>query len=87
MTLSITEDDLTVDLPDGRKISVPVGWYPRLLHSNPIERVNWRLIQGGEGIHWPDLDEDISIESLILGQRSSESQASLERWLRGRSKV
>ncbi len=86
MTLTTTEDALTVDLLDGRTISVPLGWYPRLLHGSPTERAHWRLIQGGAGIHWPDLDEDISIEGLVLGRPSGESQASLERWLRGHSK-
>ncbi|HEV7670147.1 MAG TPA: DUF2442 domain-containing protein [Thermoanaerobaculia bacterium] len=83
--LSITDDALTVDLLDGRTISVPLGWYPRLLHGSPAERAHWRFIQGGEGIHWPDLDEDISVEGLVLGRPSGEGQASLERWLRGRS--
>ncbi len=86
MTLTTTEDALTVDLLDGRTISVPLGWYPRLLHGSPAERAHWRLIQGGEGIHWPDLDEDISVEGLVLGWPSGESQVSLERWLRGRSR-
>ena len=84
--LSVTDDALTADLLDGRTITVPLGWYPRLLHGNPAERAHWRLIQGGEGIHWPDLDEDISVEDLILGRPSGESQASLERWLRSRSR-
>ncbi len=83
--LSVTDEALTVDLLDGRTISVPLGWYPRLLRGSPAERAHWRLIQGGEGIHWPDLDEDISIEGLILGRPSGESQSSLGRWLRGRS--
>ena len=83
--LSVTDEALTVDLLDGRRISVPLGWYPRLLHGTPAERAHWRLIQGGEGIHWPYLDEDISVESLILGRPSGESQTSLERWLSGRS--
>jgi len=77
---------MTVDLLDGRTITVPLGWYPRLFHGSPAERAHWRLIQGGEGIHWPDLDEDISVEDLILGRPSGESQASLERWLRSRSR-
>jgi hypothetical protein len=62
MNISITADELTVDLLDGRTISVPLGWYPRLLHGSQAERAHWRLIQSGEGIHWPDLDEDISVE-------------------------
>lgn len=77
----VTEDTLTVDLADGRTISVPVEWYPRLAHGTPQQRENWRLIGGGAGIHWPDLDEDISLENLLLGQPSGESQKSLQRWL------
>ncbi len=82
----VSDDTLTVDLSDGRSISVPLAWYPRLLHGRPEERARWRLIGGGEGIHWPDLDEDISVESLILGKPSRESQASFQRWLEERAK-
>lgn len=81
----VTEDALTVDLSDGRSISVPTAWFPRLAHGTEAERSNWRLIGGGEGIHWPNLDEDISVESLLLGNRSGESQQSLKRWLEGRT--
>lgn len=77
----LDEDTLTVDLNDGRTISVPIGWYPRLMHATPEERNNWRLIGEGEGIHWKDLDEDVSIENLILGKPSGESQKSLKKWL------
>ena len=77
----ITEDSLSVDLGDGRTISVPLAWYPRLLHGRPKERNHWRLIGQGEGIHWPDLDEDISIEDLLMGRPSGESQRSFKRWL------
>jgi hypothetical protein len=80
----VTEDTLTVDLSDGRTISAPIGWYPRLMHATPIERDNWRLIGKGEGIHWPELDEDISVENLIFGKPSGESQRSLKRWLAAR---
>ena len=80
-SVSATEDALTVDLTDGRTISVPLAWYPRLLYGTPEERNNWRLVGDGEGIHWPDLDEDISAENLILGQRSGESRRSFKRWL------
>jgi hypothetical protein len=80
----ITEDSLTVDLMDGRTISVPLAWYPRLLHGTPEERRNWRLIGYGEGMHWPDLDEDISVENLLAGKPSGESQRSLKRWLEDR---
>jgi len=77
----ITDDALTVDLSDGRTLSVPLAWYPRLWHGTAEERNNWRLIGKGVGIHWPDLDEDISVEGLILGKPSNESQKSLQQWL------
>ena len=79
--VTVTDDSLTVDLTDGRTISVPLAWYPRLVHSTPQERNNWRLIGNGEGIHWPDLDEDLSVEGLLLGGPSGESQRSFQRWL------
>ena len=82
--VAVTEDSLIVDLIDGRSISAPVVWYPRLLNGTPGERNNWRLIADGEGIHWPDLDEDLSVDSLIVGRPSGESQESLKRWLEGR---
>ena len=81
----VTDDTLAVDLNDGRTISVPLAWYPRLLHGTPGERSNWRLIGDKEGIHWPDLDEDISVENLLLGKPSGESQNSFKRWLDKRS--
>jgi hypothetical protein len=83
--VTVTEDSLTVELDDGRTISVPLGWYPRLLHGTPEERNNWRLIGKGEGIHWPDLDEDISVENLLNAKPSGESQRSLKKWLERRS--
>jgi hypothetical protein len=82
--VSVTEDTLTVDLSDGRSISVPLGWYPRLEYASPEELQNWRLIGQGEGIHWKDLDEDISVEGLLAGKPSGESQASLKKWLSNR---
>jgi hypothetical protein len=72
---------LTVELVDGRSVSVPMLWFPRLVDGTPDERSNWRLIGRGEGIHWPDLDEDISVAGLLAGRRSGESQRSLKRWL------
>jgi hypothetical protein len=83
-SVSVTEDDLVVALSDGRTLSVPLAWYPRLLHGTPEERNNWRMIGAGVGIHWPDLDEDISIAGLIAGRPSGESQRSLNRWLKSR---
>lgn len=82
--VSVTDEALIVDLSDGRTLSVPLAWYPRLLHATPDERKHWRLIGRGEGIHWPDLDEDISVQNLLAGTPSGESQRSLKRWLEGR---
>jgi hypothetical protein len=83
--VTVTEDSLVIDLVDGRTVAVPLAWYPRLLHGRPEERNHWRMIGQGEGIHWPDLDEDISVENILLGQPSGESQRSLGRWLEARS--
>lgn len=80
----ITDDTLSVDLSDGRTISVPLAWYPRLLNASYIERNDWRTISQGEGIHWTQLDEDISTKNLILGQPSGESQKSFQKWLNSR---
>ncbi len=80
----VTQDTLTVDLEDGRTVSVPLGWYPRLAYGTPSERGNFEISGAGYGIHWPDLDEDIGVEELVLGKRSSESHASFERWLQRR---
>ena len=71
---------LEVELQDGRRVSVPLSWYPRLAEGRPGERRKWELIGPGIGIHWPELNEDISIEDLLLGLRSNESAASLQRW-------
>jgi hypothetical protein len=82
--VTVTEDALVVDLVDGRTLSVPLPWYPRLAHGTPAERSNWRLIGRGEGVHWPDLDEDISVASLLVGRPSGETQSSLRKWLESR---
>ena len=79
--LRITADTLTVQLTDAREVSVPLAWYPRLLNAEPKERRTWRLIARGERIHWPDLDEDISVQNILLGQPSGESQESFKKWL------
>jgi hypothetical protein len=79
--VTVTDDSLMVDLADGRTITAPLAWYPRLVHGTPQERNNWQLIGNGEGIHWPDLDEDLSVEGLLLGRPSGESQRSFQRWL------
>jgi hypothetical protein len=78
------DDDITVDLADGRRILVPLAWYPRLLNASPTERQNWRLLGDGYAIEWPDLDEHIGIEGLLAGRHSGESPQSLERWLAAR---
>jgi hypothetical protein len=85
-SISVTDDSLVLDLDDGRTISVPLAWFPRLLHGTIEERNNWRLIGEGEGIHWPDLDEDISVEGILSGRPSGESQRSFKRWLETRAK-
>lgn len=82
--VAVTAEALTVDLVDGRTLSVPLGWYPRLLHASSQERKNWQFIGGGEGIHWLDLDEDISVENLWSGKPSGESQESFKQWLASR---
>ena len=84
INVQITEDTITVDLSDGRTISAPLAWFPRLEYADSKERASWRLIGKGQGIHWEDLDEDISVYSLLAGSPSGESQDSLKRWLEGR---
>ena len=79
--VEITDDTLTVDLEDGRTISVPIGWFPRLAYGSPEERANFQISGVGRGIHWPELDEDIGIEGLLLGKKSNESPASFKKWL------
>lgn len=82
--VKFTDDAMTVILDDGRSISVPLTWYPRLLAGSPQERSKWELIGMGTGIHWPDLDEDISVEGIVAGRRSAESPSSLSRWMASR---
>jgi hypothetical protein len=79
-----TNDDLVVELVDGRSVTVPLQWYPRLAHSSAAHRRKWCLIGRGEGIHWREIDEDIRVEDLLAGRPSSESRASFSRWLKGR---
>lgn len=83
--VAVTDDTLSVDLDDGRTVSVPIGWYPRLAHGTESERGNFEISGAGYGVHWPDLDEDIGVEGLLLGRRSSENPTSFERWLKRRS--
>jgi hypothetical protein len=80
VSVSFSEDSLIVRLDDGRSLSVPLAWYPRLLHGSTAERGICELIGQGEGIHWPELDEDISVNGLLAGRRSAESAASLAKW-------
>ena len=82
--VEVSEDTLSVELSDGRTISVPVDWYPRLTHATVEERANWRIIGKGHGIHWGDIDEDISVEGLLAGRPSGESQTSFRKWLENR---
>ena len=84
-TVRITDDSLSVELSDGRTISAPLAWFPRLFHATRKERNRRRLIGRGQGIHWPDIDEDISVENLLAGRPSGESQASFKKWLAARS--
>jgi hypothetical protein len=83
--VTVTDDTLSVDMEDGRTVSVPIGWYPRLAHGTPKERSNFEISGAGFGFHWPDLDEDIGIEGLLLGKRSTESPESFEKWLKNKS--
>jgi hypothetical protein len=77
---------MTVQLHDGRVISVPIEWYPRLSHGTDKERGNWQLIGRGDGIRWPDLDEDLSVDGLLAGRRSGETERSFNKWLEARKK-
>ncbi|MGQ0457538.1 MAG: DUF2442 domain-containing protein [Hyphomicrobium sp.] len=84
LSVRFSVDALIVDLSDGRSLSIPLSWYPRLRHATAVERDNWRLIGGGEGIAWPQIEEDLSVEGLIAGRPSQESQSSLGKWLAAR---
>lgn len=84
VSVNVTDDVLIVELRDGRTVSVPLSWYPRLEYATERERDAWELIGGGTGIHWEVVDEDISVEALVAGKPSNESQASLKRWLSDR---
>lgn len=79
--MTVSEDALTVDLVDGRTIIVPLVWYPRLWHGTPEERKHLEIFGGGAYIHWPDLDEDLTVAGLLAGRRSGESPESLKKWL------
>ncbi len=83
--ISFTKDTMTVDLSDGRTIAVPIAWFPRLLYATKGEREGWRLIGNGHGVHWDEIDEDISVEGLLAGRPSGESQKSFKKWLEKRT--
>lgn len=84
IAVTITDDTLSIDLEDGRTVAAPLGWYPRLMHGSESERADWRIIGDGEGISWPRLDEDISVDGILAGNPSAESDRSLKTWLDSR---
>jgi hypothetical protein len=84
MTVSIDDEQLTLSLEDGRVVSVPLSWYPRLCYGSPQERQHFQISGAGFGIHWPDLDEDIGVEGILLGKKSMESQSSFQQWMEKR---
>lgn len=81
-TVRVANDQLEVDLSDGRTISIPVSWYPRLSHARDSDLAEWELIGGGHGVHWPKIDEDISVSNIVAGEASGESARSFEKWKR-----
>lgn len=85
--MRITDNELTVELADGRTIATPLEWYPRLTHATPEERSRFEIIGRGQGVRWPDLDEDLSVEGMLAGRPSQEGAASLRRWLASRSQA
>ena len=78
--VEVTDEALTVVLQDGRRVSVPLGWYPRLTHGTPAERREWRVVGQGEGIHWPQLNEDVSVAHLLQGMPRVRARV---RWIGG----
>ncbi|MBW4474106.1 MAG: DUF2442 domain-containing protein [Stenomitos rutilans HA7619-LM2] len=84
--VNVTDEKLMVALVDGRSLTVPLAWYPRLLHASQEERQNWQLLGDGYAIEWVDLDEHTSLEGLLAGRHSGESPHSFERWLASREK-
>jgi hypothetical protein len=83
-SVTVSDDALTVDLVDGRTIIMPLVWYPRLWHGTPDERNHFEIIGDGMYIHWPELDEDLTVAGLLAGRRSGESPQSLKKWLEAR---
>jgi hypothetical protein len=86
LSVSVGRSTLTFELADGRSVTAPLDWYPRLKTGTARERKNWQLIGAGFGVHWPELDEDISVEALLLGKKSLESERSFQSWLARRPK-
>ena len=84
LSLSLSDEGLSVDLVDGRTVIVPLVWYPRLWHGSKQERNNFEIFGDGAYIHWPDLDEDLTVAGLLEGKRSGESAPSLKKWLASR---
>lgn len=84
INIKFVANDLVVELADGRRFTVPLNWYPRLLHGVESERQNWQILGDGYAIEWPDLDEHIGVEGLLAGRRSGESESSLQSWLSSR---
>ena len=80
VAVQVTDDALSVTLADGRVVAVPITWYPRLSHASPKHRAMWEFIGAGHGIHWPELDEDISVENVLLGHPSGEGARSFSKW-------
>jgi hypothetical protein len=76
LDVAFSDDALSVSLLDGRVISVPLVWYPRLLNATPAQRKNWKIAGGGYGVHWPDVDEDLSAEGLLRGARAPKAPTS-----------
>jgi hypothetical protein len=83
-SVKTSDEELRVDLVDGRTIIVPLAWFPRLWHGTPQERKHFEIFGDGTYIHWPDLDEDLTVAGLLAGQRSGESPQSLKKWLDSR---
>lgn len=84
--LTVTEETLKLVLEDGRCITVPLAWYPRLAHATEGERAHWQLLGGGYAIEWPDLDEHIGVAGVLAGRRSGESETSFNRWMASRGR-
>lgn len=84
-SVEVKDETLVVNLHGGRSVSVPLAWYPRLWYGTPDERARFEIIGDGMYIHWPDLDEDLSVAGILAGRRSGESQQSFKRWLNNRT--